>query len=68
MIDGHKELPRDLAATEPPAAPLWRAALVGLASLAFVGGLTAGTDFSATRASLKAGETQSDTAAQAPSD
>jgi len=65
MIDGRKALPRDLAAAEPPAAPLWRAALVGLASLAFVGGLTASTDFTATRASLKAAETQSDTAAPA---
>jgi cytochrome b len=58
MINGRKELPAELAAKESPIAPLWRAALVGLVSLAVVGGLAASTDFTATRASLRALETQ----------
>jgi cytochrome b len=59
MIDGRKELPAETAGNERPVAPLWRAALVGLVSLAIVGGLAANTDFKATRATLQAAQAQS---------
>jgi hypothetical protein len=53
---GPKKLAADVAAREPPVAPAWRAALVGLVAAALVGGLVAATDFTANRASLSAQE------------
>jgi cytochrome b len=68
MIDGRKAVPAEAAAAERPVAPLWRAAIVGLVSLAIVGGLAASTDFTATRASLQAVETQGSVPAPNSSD
>jgi cytochrome b len=52
MLTGRKRLPAECAAREGHVAPLWRAVLVGILSLALVGGLSLSTDYTRTRDTL----------------
>jgi len=54
MVTGRKKLPAETAAREGKTAPVWRAALLALASLALVAGLSLSTDYSRTRTTLAA--------------
>ena len=58
MVTGRKKLPAETAAREGKIAPAWRAALLALASLALVAGLTLSTDYTRTRATLAATTSQ----------
>lgn len=67
MVTGHKPLPASEAAGEPPPAPPWRAAVLGLLALAFVCWLSLSTDFGRTRATPTAnGGQNTQTGAVAP--
>ena len=52
MVTGRKKLAAETAAREGKTAPVWRAALLALASLALVAGLSLSTDYTRTRATL----------------
>lgn len=60
MVNGRKPLPAELSARERPLIGGTRAALVGVACLAVVGGLVASTDYSLNRAALQQGATASE--------
>jgi cytochrome b len=52
MVTGLKRLPAAEAASEPPPAPSWRAAVLGILALAFVLWLSLITDYGQTQATL----------------
>jgi len=58
MVTGRKKLPAETAAREGKIAPAWRAALLALASLALVAGLSIATDYTRTRTTLAATTSQ----------
>jgi cytochrome b len=52
MVTGLKRLPAAEAAGEPPPAPIWRAALIGILAVAFVVWSALSTDYGRTKATL----------------
>ena len=55
MVSGVKRLPATEADSEPPPAPLWRAALLGVLALVFILWFALSTDYGRTQATLAPG-------------